>query len=63
MQNKIKSLIKLAKKHYGQQNYAKALECFKEAAELGDAIAQFFTVMIYDEGKGVLQDFKQAVYW
>lgn len=63
MQNKRKELLRLAKKHYGEQNHEIALECFKEAAELGDAIAQFFTGMIYDEGKGVPQDFEQAVYW
>ena len=63
MQNKVKELIRLAKKNYRKQKYEKALEYFKEAAELGDAIAQFFTGMMYDEGVGISQDFEQAVFW
>ena len=39
------------------------LEAFKVAAEKGDAIAQFNLGLSYYHGKGVLQDYAQAVYW
>jgi len=61
--DKIKDLIKLAKLHYRHKKYDKALGLFKEAAELGDAIAQYFTGGMYDEGKGVPQDYVKAVFW
>ena len=63
MQNKIKKLLRQGKKNYSAQNYEKALEYFTEAAELGDAIAQYFVGAMYDEGKRIPQDFEQAVYW
>ncbi|WP_413700293.1 tetratricopeptide repeat protein [Psychromonas sp. KJ10-10] len=32
-------------------------------AEQGDSDAQFSLGVMYDNGRGVLQDYKQAVYW
>ena len=63
MEERIKDLIRLAKTHYRHTRYAKALEHFREAAELGDPIAQFFTGLMHDEGKGVPQDYVKAVFW
>jgi len=46
-------------------DYKKAFDIFKLLAELsqGDAIAQQRLGQIYYEGKGVPQDYNQAVYW
>ena len=60
---KIKDLIKLAKQHYRHKKYDKALGLFREAAELGDPIAQYFTGMMHDEGVGIPQDYIKAVFW
>jgi len=38
-------------------------EDIKKAAEQGYAGAQYNLGVIYDNGKGVTQDYKQAVYW
>ena len=56
-------IIRLAKKHYGAKNYPKAMALFKEAAELGDRLGQFFLGSMYDEGLGVTQDYVKAVFW
>ena len=60
---KIKDLIKLAKQHYRHKKYDKALGLFREAAELGDPIAQYFTGMMHDEGVGIPQDYVKAIFW
>lgn len=40
-----------------------SLELYKKAAEKGDAEAQFKIGVMYDNGDGVPQDFKQAMVW
>ena len=61
--DKIKQLIKLAKSHYKSREYDKALGLFREAAELGDPAAQFFTGEMYEAAEGTPLDYEQAVYW
>ena len=60
---KIKDLIKLAKLHYRHKKYEKALEYFKEAAELGDPLAQYFTASMHDEARGTPLDYARAAFW
>ena len=48
---------------YFQGNYAAALQELQPLAEQGDADAMFFLGIMYDEGKGVPQDARQAVHW
>ncbi|WP_406569303.1 tetratricopeptide repeat protein, partial [Aeromonas veronii] len=36
---------------------------YRKAAEQGDAMAQFNLGAMYEQGKGVAQDDKQAVAW
>ena len=48
---------------YGRGDYATALREFRSAAERGDADAQFYLGGMYDDGKGVERDDRQAVYW
>ena len=48
---------------YYAGDYATALQEFKKAAEQGDAYAQFYLGMIYDNGEGVPEDDKEAVKW
>ena len=57
--------------YYGQkgdyftskQDYEKAVECFRRAVEKGDARAQFYLGLCYEEGQGVPQDYREAVRW
>lgn len=44
------------------QDYKQAA-CYRHAAELGDAIAQYNLGVIYNNGEGVKRDFKQAFVW
>ena len=48
---------------YYDGNYAAALEKLKPEADAGDIIAQYFLGEMYLHGKGVDQDFAQAVAW
>lgn len=50
---------------YNNGDYKKAFDIFKPFAELaqGDAIAQQRIGQMYYEGKGVPQDYNQAVFW
>ncbi|WP_413700292.1 tetratricopeptide repeat protein [Psychromonas sp. KJ10-10] len=45
------------------QDYKKATNWYRKAAEQGDADAQFSLGVMYNNGRGVLQDYKQAVNW
>ncbi|EKP0296607.1 sel1 repeat family protein [Aeromonas veronii] len=44
------------------QDYKQA-SCYRNSAELGDAIAQYNLGVIYSNGEGVKRDFKQAFVW
>ena len=48
---------------YYAGNYIIAYENFKPLAEQGDALAQFNLGYMYHYGKGVLQDYAEAVKW
>ena len=48
---------------YEAKKYALALSKFLEAAELGNADAQFGLGVMYDEGLGVPQNHTEAVKW
>jgi TPR repeat protein len=45
------------------QDYRKAAEWFRKAAEQGDAFAQSSLAYLYTEGQGVPQDYFQAAEW
>ena len=44
-------------------DFATALKEWKPLAEEGNAVAQNNLGLMYDNGWGVLQDYKEAVYW
>ena len=44
-------------------NYNSAANSFRKAAERGEAEAQFNLALMYEEGRGVAQDYKQAAMW
>ncbi len=44
-------------------DYALALSVFRAAADMGDALSQFFLGGMYSEGQGVPQDYIEAVRW
>ncbi len=48
---------------YFDGDYAAALQNLKPEAEADDVIAQYFLGEMYLQGKGVDQDFEQAVAW
>ena len=48
---------------YARGDYATALRFFRPTAEQGDARAQFGLASMYLEGKGVPQDYGQALKW
>lgn len=46
-----------------QENYYSAFPLYKQLAEQGIAEAQFNLGNMYNNSKGVAQDYKQAIYW
>ena len=48
---------------YNNEDYDKALEILSPLAEEGNAEAQNTLGLMYDEGEGVNQDYKEAVIW
>ncbi|MBK6758554.1 MAG: sel1 repeat family protein [Moraxellaceae bacterium] len=48
---------------YKKGDYQTALKEFKEAAEQGEALAQFGLGFMYYKGDGVLQDYTEAASW
>lgn len=48
---------------YKMGNYEVALSCFLEAAELGDATAQYGAGVMYGKGEGVAVNEVKALYW
>lgn len=48
---------------YRRGDYKTAYQLIKPQAEKGDAAAQLFLGFMYDEGKGVPQDFDEAAKW
>ena len=44
-------------------DYSRAFAAYKVGAEGGDASSQYQLGIIYDEGSGVPQDYKQARVW
>lgn len=49
--------------YYGAQNYDKAFEFFKKAADLGNADAQWKLGICYLFGEGILKDEEKGVEW
>ena len=45
------------------QDYSKALDWYRKAAERGDARAQFNIGTMYEKGYGVTQDSAEATAW
>ena len=48
---------------FDRGDYAAALEHWRPLAEEGHADAQVFVGLIYNEGKGVVQDRREAAKW
>jgi len=46
-----------------EQDYAKAVEYFREAAEQEHAKAQYYLGLCYLNGDGVEQDFQESIDW
>ena len=48
---------------YNKQDYETAHKLFSQLEEKGYANAQYNLGVMYVEGKGILQDYKEAVKW
>ncbi|MCG3770643.1 MAG: Secretory immunoglobulin A-binding protein EsiB [Nitrosomonadaceae bacterium] len=48
---------------HGRGDYAEALKIFRPLAEQGNAKAQSNLGVMYNNGQGVTQDYKEAVKW
>ena len=48
---------------YEEGNYEEAVKCFEEAAEQGDAIAQYYLGVCYLTAKSVEQNHEEAARW
>ena len=58
-----KQLYAEAEELYEKEEYPKAAELYRTAAEMGYSYAQFMTGVCYDFGKGVAVDHAEAVKW
>ena len=45
------------------QNYKKAAECYRKAAEAGEICAMTELGLLYENGTGVTRDYKKAIEW
>ncbi|EDN66889.1 Sel1-like repeat [Beggiatoa sp. PS] len=61
--NDPKKIVQEAKTYYDKGQFQIALEGYKKAADMGEAIAQNNLGFMYYDGKGVTQNFTQAVKW
>ena len=57
------SLYQQGEQYYSNQEYGKAVECFRRSAELGDAEGQYGLGVCYAEGTGVEKNEQEAVKW
>ena len=48
---------------YKRGNYAEAVALLKPLAQSGDPLAQFAIAVMYDDGRGMPQDFARALSW
>jgi TPR repeat protein len=55
--------MKAAREALAGKNLADAAQWFRKAAEKGSAEGQFYLGLLYQEGKGVPQDYEQALVW
>ena len=55
--------LEQATQYYDNKEYDKAVPMFQRLSQGGDAYAQCFLGLCYDNGQGVVQDYTQAVYW
>ena len=48
---------------YGQGKYEEAISCFESAADKGNSSAMSYLGKMYEDGKGVSQDYRKAMQW
>ena len=56
-------LVDKGVEHYENKEYEQAAECFRQAAEMGHAVAQSYLGVYYENGWGVPKDAAEAVKW
>ena len=57
------TVFKRCKLYYSLENYTEAFKCFQKVAEQGNADAQLYLGFMYEDGRGVKQDYFKAVEW
>ena len=67
LQDDVETLYNIGLRYFNgdsiAQDYTKAVDCFRQAAEQGFTPAQYFLGECYYYGRGVTQDYAQAVSW
>lgn len=56
-------LVSLGVEHFNNEEYEQAIECFRKAAEQGNASAQNKLGLCYHDGKGVAKNYSKAIEW
>ena len=56
-------LVSRGLRHYNNQDYGAAFRCFRQAAETGDAYAQYNLGLCYHKGEGVEKNLREAKKW
>lgn len=56
-------LVTRGLRHYNNQDYDAAFRCFRQAAETGDAYAQYNLGLCYFKGEGVEKNPREAKIW
>lgn len=59
----VDDMISLADEHWNNEEYEEAAELFLEAAEQGNAYAQYSIGYCYEKGTGTNQDYRKALKW
>jgi hypothetical protein len=53
----------MAKRFYGEADFARALGSFVAAGELGNAQAQYYAGVMFADGQGTQRNFEEAAKW
>ena len=63
MTDKLRDQYKAAVRAYRERRFEEAFVAYKEIAEGGDSETQRLIGWMYSKGRGVEQDYKEAIHW
>ncbi len=59
----VKKVLQLADKYYFEKDYKKAKKYYEISANKGDSYSMCVIGIMYEDGEGVIQNCKTAIYW